>query len=134
MLLRVSRQTSAEAAGFDLTPDEARLLLQLAFAAIGRKRFVSAGRLLDVLEHFRPGDGALLSARAVALLSRRAFRACCEFLEHQATLAPLPPMAAVFYGIALHQCGEVFAARRQWLPVAAQTEDSAAARFAMTLL
>ena len=51
--MKVSPATSVDPA-FDLFPEEAQLLLRLAFVAIGRRRFVAADRILTALEAFRP--------------------------------------------------------------------------------
>jgi len=54
---------------FDLTADEARLLLSIALMAVGGNRFVSAAKILAVLERFRPDQASVASAKAVALIS-----------------------------------------------------------------
>lgn len=132
--LKVSQETSVEAT-FVLAPEEAQLLLRLAFMAIGRKRFSSADQILTALEAFRPGDEALIAARAVADISRKAFTDCRHRLE-EARLhrGCLPPMLALFYGIALGKSGEPETARQIWQTVARQTEALPAARFAQDLL
>ena len=53
---------------FDLKPDEARLLLDVAMMATGRNRFVSAAKILAALGRFRPGNPSLGAANAMLFI------------------------------------------------------------------
>ena len=63
---------------FDLTAEEARLLLKIAMMATGRNRFRSAARILAALERFRPDQVSVATAKAVALISAMAFAVATE--------------------------------------------------------
>lgn len=132
--MKVSPATSVDPA-FDLFPEEAQLLLRLAFVAIGRRRFVAADRILTALEAFRPDAEPLLVARVVTAMSQSAFAQSRVLLEAAAhRQGNLSPWLQVFYGIALEKTGEAAAARRCWQAVVAQGETPLAVRFAQDLL
>ena len=49
---------------FDLTGEEARLLLNVAMMATGQNRFRSAAKILAALERFRPEEASVAVANA----------------------------------------------------------------------
>lgn len=134
MHLKVSQEILDKGEVFELSSEEVRLLLRLAFVAMGRKRFVGAERLLELLECFRPNADALVAARAVFFIAQRDFRSCLSYLEHVRSGCKLFPMADLFRGVALQHLGERFAAQTIYAMVAEQIEDEVAARFAKDAL
>ena len=54
---------------FDIKPEEARLLLDVAMLATGRNRFKSAAKILAALERFRPGNPSLAAATIIVSLA-----------------------------------------------------------------
>ena len=50
---------------FDLTAEEARLLLNIALMAVGGNRFQSAAKILAVLERFRPDAPSVAPASSI---------------------------------------------------------------------
>ena len=58
---------------FDLAPEEARLLLDVALLATGRNRFHSAAKILAALERFRSeGKAVVIAADADRVVGIRA--------------------------------------------------------------
>lgn len=120
---------------FDLTAEEARLLLNIALMAVGGNRFQSAAKILAVLERFRPDAPSVAAAKAVALLSAGQFAACLDFLDGAARARfPGNPMLAAFKGLALLRLGRADEAEAPLRLAAAQTADPAAAQLAKGLL
>lgn len=120
---------------FDLTAEEARLLLNIALMAVGGNRFQSAAKILAVLERFRPDAPSVAAAKAVALLSAGQFAACLDFLDGAARgRFPGNPMLAAFKGLALLRLGRADEAEAPLRLAAAQTADPAAAQLAKGLL
>ena len=93
---------------FDLSADEARLLLNIALMAVGRNRFNSAARILAALERFRPSSPELAVSKAIALLSALKYAECLDFLEGNALRRfPDNPMLLAFKGMALIRLGRI---------------------------
>jgi Flp pilus assembly protein TadD len=120
---------------FDLTPEEARLLLNVAMMATGSNRFTSAAKILAALECFRPGDPSLAAANAMLFISMGDFQGAVDYLDREAL--PRHPAAAMlkaFKGMALLRMERVQEAREALCEAANQTEDLAAAQLAKDLL
>jgi predicted Zn-dependent protease len=120
---------------FDLKPEEARLLLDVAMMATGGNRFSSAVKILAALERFRPGNASLASARAVLLISMGDFQGAVDYIEREAL--PHNPGAAMlkaFRGMALLRMGRAAEARISLEEVANQSADPSAAQLAKDML
>ena len=120
---------------FDIAPEEARLLLNVALMATGSNRFGSAAKILAALELFRPGNPSLAAAKAVLLVSMGEFRRAVDYLDGEAL--PRNPDAAmlkVFKGMALMRMGRTDEALAPLKDAAGQTGDPAAAQMAKDLL
>ena len=120
---------------FDLKPEEARLLLDVAMMATGGHRFTSAEKILTALERFRPGNASLASARAVLLISMSDFQGAVDYIEREAL--PHNPDAAMlkaFKGMALLRMGRAAEARISLDEVANQSADPSAAQLAKDML
>ena len=120
---------------FDLAPEEARLLLNVALLATGRNRFQSAAKILAALERFRPGEPSLPAAYAILFISMRDFQGAVDYLDGDALPRfPGAPMLLAFKGMALLRMGLVSDAQAPLLAAANQTADTAAANLAKDLL
>ena len=121
---------------FDLTAEEARLLLNIALMAVGGNRFQSAAKILAVLERFRPDAPSVVAAKAVALLSAGHFAACLDFLEGETAPGRFPgnPMLSAFKGLALLRLERPAEAEAPLRLAAGQTVDPAAAQLAKGLM
>ena len=120
---------------FDLAPEEARLLLDVALLATGRNRFQSAAKILAALERFRPGEPSLPAAYAILFISMRDFQGAVDYLERTALPRfPGAPMLLAFKGMALLRMGQLSEAQAPLLAAANQTADPAAANLAKDLL
>ncbi len=88
---------------FDLEPQEARLLLDIALLAVGQNRFGSAETLLSALKAYRPHSESLVVAETVLLLSRGATEEALTFIEREQRVDRFPDsaMLATFKGMAL---------------------------------
>ncbi len=119
---------------FDLTAEEARLLLNVALMAIGRNRFKSAAKILAALERFRPDQASLAVAKAIALISALDFAAAVSFIDEEGLVRfPDSAMLQAFKGMALMRMGRSEDAREP-LEAAVRGTDPAAARLAADLL
>ena len=120
---------------FDLAPEEARLLLDVALLATGRNRFQSAARILAALERFRPEEPSLPAATAILFISMRDFKGAVDYLDRNALPRfPGAPMLLAFKGMALLRMGQLSEAQAPLLAAANQTADPAAANLAKDLL
>ena len=120
---------------FDLAPEEARLLLDVALLATGRNRFQSAAKILAALERFRPGEPSIPAANAVLFISMRDFQGAVDYLDRDALPRfPGALMLLAFKGMALLRMGLVSEAREPLLAATNQTADPAAANLAKDLL
>ena len=121
---------------FDLSADEARLLLNVALMAVGRNRFNSAARILAALERFRPDSPQLAVSKAIALLSALKYAECLDFIEGDALRRfPGNPMLRAFKGMALIRLGRAEDSREVLAKVCEEgAADAAAAQLAGDLL
>ena len=119
---------------FNLNPDEARLLLNVALMAIGGNRFRSAAKILAVLEKFRPNHPSVAVAKTVALMSAGEFEAAVAYVEGEALRKfPDSAMLRAFLGMALVHLGRMNEAKPVLLS-AAESKDAAAAKMAGDIL
>ena len=120
---------------FDLSPEEARLLLNVALLATGRNRFQSAAKILAALERFRPEEPSIPAASAILYISMRDFKGAVEYLDRNALPRfPGAPMLLAFKGMALLRMGRVAEAQEPLRAAANQAADPAAANLAKDLL
>jgi predicted Zn-dependent protease len=120
---------------FDLAPEEARLLLDVALLATGRNRFQSAAKILAALERFRPAEPSVPAATAILFISMRDFRGAVDYLDRNALPRfPGAPMLLAFKGMALLRMGLLSEAQAPLLAAANQAADPAAANLAKDLL
>ena len=119
----------------DISPEEARLLLDVALMATGSNRFGSAAKILAALELYRPGNPSLAAANAVLYISMGDFGRAVEYLDREAL--PRNPDAAMlkaFKGMALLRMGRKEEARAPLEEAAGQSDDPAAAQMAKDML
>ena len=120
---------------FNLGPDEARLLLNIALMAVGGNRFRSAAKLLAALEGFRPDAVALANAKAIALISALKFAEAVEYIDSVALVRfPDSAMLKAFKGMALLRQDRREDAEKPLREAASQTADPAAAKLAGDML
>lgn len=120
---------------FDLAPEEARLLLNVALLATGRNRFQSAAKILASLERFRPAESSVPAATAILFISMRDFQGAVDYLDREALPRfPGAPMLLAFKGMALLRMGQLSEAREPLSAAANQAADPAAAQLAKDLL
>lgn len=120
---------------FDLTGEEARLLLNVALMATGQNRFRSAAKILAALERFRPEEASVASANAILFISMLDFKGAVEYLDRDAIPRfPDSAMLKAFKGMALLRMDCRAEARGPLEEAARQTADPAAAQLAKDLL
>ncbi len=120
---------------FDLTPEEARLLLNVALMATGQNRFHSAAKILVALGRFRPKEASVAVANAVLFISMLDFQGAVDYLDNEAIPRfPDAAMLKAFKGMALLRMERVAEAREPLEEAARQTSDPAAAQLAKDLL
>ena len=120
---------------FDLTAEEARLLLNVALMATGGNRFQSAAKIFAVLERFRPEAPSVAAGKAIALISALKFEDCIGYLDEDALVRfPSNPMLLAFKGMALLRMDRRQDANEPLREAAGQTADPAAAQLARGLL
>ncbi len=121
---------------FDLEPQEARLLLDIALMATGQNRFDSAGAILSALKAYRPHSESLSVAEAILMLSRGATDDALDFIEREqrADRFPESAMLSAFKGMAYLKKDRPQEARLVLTEAAATTQDPAAAQLAQELL
>ena len=120
---------------FDLTPEEARLLLNVALMATGQNRFRSAAKILTALGAFRPEEASVASANAILFISMLDFQGAVDYLDHEAIPRfPDAAMLKAFKGMALIRMGRTAESRIPLEEAANQTADPAAAHVAKDLL
>ena len=120
---------------FDITPEEARLLLDVALMATGGNRFKSAEAILSALEEYRPGSEQLAVARMILAISRGDIEGALEFADRKALPEhPGSAMIKVFKGMALLRLGRTVEAADPINEAAAQTDDPAAAQLAKDMM
>ena len=119
---------------FDLTPEEARLLLKVALMATGRNRFVSAAKILAVLERFRPDQASVAVAKTLALISAQEFQVAVDYIDAEGLVRfPSSGMLQAFKGMALMRMNRMKEAREP-LEAATRSEDEVAVQLAADLL
>ena len=120
---------------FDLTPEEARLLLNVALMATGQNRFQSAAKIFAALGAFRPGEASVASANAVLFISMLDFQGAVDYLDREAIPRfPGAAMLKAFKGMALIRMGRTAESRIPLEEAANQTADPAAAQLAKDLM
>ena len=120
---------------FDITGEEARLLLNVALMATGQNRFHSAAKILATLERFRPGEASVAVANAILFISMLDFHGAVDYIDHIALERfPDSAMLKAFKGMALLRMGRGGEARGPLEEAANQTADPAAAQLAKDLL
>ena len=120
---------------FDLTGEEARLLLNIALMSTGQNRFQSAAKILAALERFRPGEVSLPVANAILQMSRQDFQGAVDYIDREALVRfPDSAMLQAFKGMALLRLERVSDAREPLEIAAKQNADPAAAQLAKDLL
>ena len=120
---------------FDLTSEEARLLLNVALMATGQNRFRSAAKILAALGRFRPQEASVASANAILFISMLDFQGAVDYLDKDAIPRfPDVAMLKAFKGMALLRMDRVAEARAPLEEAARQTADPAAAQLAKDLL
>ena len=120
---------------FDIAPEEARLLLDVAMLATGRNRFGSAAKILAALERFRPGNPSLAAANAMLFISMGDFQGAVDYLDREALRHnPDAAMLKAFKGMALIRMGRAVEARIPLDEAAKQSADPAAAQLAKDML
>ena len=120
---------------FDLSSEEARLLLNVALMATGQNRFQTAAKILAALERFRPQEKAVPEAYAILFISMQDFQGAVEYLDREAMPRfPDAAMLKAFKGMALLRMGRTAEARVPLEEAANQSADPAAAQLAKDLL
>ena len=120
---------------FDIAPEEARLLLNVAMMATGGNRFVSAAKILAALGRFRLGDPSLAAANAMLFMSMGDFQGAVDYIDREALpQSPDAAMLKAFKGMALLRMGRVEEARAPLEEAAGQSADPSAAKMAKDLL
>lgn len=119
---------------FDLSAEEARLLLNIALMATGANRFQSAAKLFATLERFRPDAPSVAVGKAIALISALQFAPCVEYIDREGLVKfPDNAMLLAFKGMALIRMNRPDAARPV-LERAAGGRDAEAVQLARGLL
>ena len=120
---------------FDLKPDEARLLLNVALMAVGGNRFRSAAKILAALEEFRPNHPSVAVAKTVALMSAGDFESAVGYVDGEALRKfPGSAMLKAFKGMALIRMGRKTEALPVLREAARSSDDPVAAKMAEDLL
>ena len=120
---------------FDLSSEEARLLLNVALMATGQNRFRTAAKILAALGRFRPGEASVAVANAVLLVSMLDFRGAIDYIDQEALPRfPESAMLRAFKGMALIRLNRKEEAAVPLGEAAGQTADPAAAQLARDLM
>ena len=120
---------------FDLSSEEARLLLNVALMATGQNRFQTAAKILAALERFRPQEKAVPEAYAILFISMQDFQGAVDYIDRDALPRfPDSAMLKAFKGMALLRMSRTAEARGPLEEAANQTADPAAAQLAKDLL
>ena len=120
---------------FDLAPEEARLLLNVALLATGRNRFQSAAKILAALERFRPGEASIAVANAILRISMLDFKGAVDYIDREGLPRfPHSAMLKAFKGMALLRMNRNAEARVPLEEAASDASDSAAAQLAKDLM
>ena len=120
---------------FDLSSEEAKLLLNVALMATGQNRFRSATKILAALERFRPEEASVAVANAILFISMLDFGGAIDYIDRIALPKfPSSAMLLAFKGMALIRLGRNQEAALPLSVAAEQTADPAAAQLAKDLL
>jgi len=120
---------------FDLSSDEARLLLNIALMATGQNRFRSAAKILAALGRFRPDEASVAVANAILFISMMDFKGAVDYIDREALPRfPSSAMLKAFKGMALVRMNRTAEARIPLEEAASDTADPAAAQLAKDLL
>jgi len=120
---------------FDLTPEEARLLLNVALMATGQNRFRSAAKILAALDRFRPGEASVASANAVLFISMMDFAGAVDYIDRVGLVRfPHSAMLKAFKGMALLRMNRRDEAMVPLSEAASDDSDPAAAQLAKDLM
>ena len=120
---------------FDLSSEEARLLLNVALMATGQNRFQTATKILGTLERFRPQEQAIPEAYAILFISMQDFQDAVDYIDRDALPRfPDSAMLKAFKGMALLRMSRTAEARGPLEEAANQTADPAAAQLAKDML
>lgn len=120
---------------FDLVPEEARLLLDIAMMAVGAGRFKSAESILSALESYRPNSEQLDTARMILAISKGEFEGAVAYADTQALVRhPESAMVKAFKAMALVRMGRIEEARLPIKEAAEQTIDPVASQLAKDML
>ena len=120
---------------FDLTGEEARLLLNVALMATGQNRFQSAAKILAALGAFRPEEASVASANALLFISMLDFQGAVDYIDREALVRfPESAMLKAFKGMALLRMDRPSEARIPLEEAAKQSVDLAAAQLAKDLM
>ena len=120
---------------FDLTSEEARLLLNVALMATGQNRFQSAAKILAALGRFRPEEASVAVANAILFISMQDFKGAVDYIDREALPKfPSSAMLKAFKGMALLRMDRVSDARLPLEEAARDVADPAAAQLAKDLL
>jgi len=120
---------------FDISGEEARLLLNVALMATGQNRFHSAAKILTALERFRPGEASVAVANAILFISMLDFKGAVDYIDRNALVRfPDSAMLKAFKGMALLRMERPAEARGPLEEAANQSADQAAAQLAKDLL
>lgn len=120
---------------FDLTAEEARLLLNVALMATGQNRFRSAAKILAALGRFRPEEASVASANAILFISMQDFQGAVDYLDREALVRfPRSAMLKAFKGMALLRMNRRNEAMVPLAEAASDDADPAAAQLAKDLM
>ena len=120
---------------FDITGEEARLLLNVALMATGQNRFRTAAKILAALGRFRPEEASVASANAILFISMLDFQGAVDYLDREAIPRfPDSAMLKAFKGLALLRMERPSEARIPLEEAANQSADPAAAQLAKDLM
>ena len=120
---------------FDLTSEEARLLLNVALMATGQNRFRSAAKILAALGRFRPEEASVAVANAILFISMLDFKGAIDYIDGEALVKfPSSAMLKAFKGMALLRMNRAAEAREPLEEAASDVSDPAAAQLARDLL
>ena len=120
---------------FDISSEEARLLLNVALMATGQNRFQSAERILSALERFRPEEASVAVAYAILFISMMDFKGAVDYIDREALPRfPSSAMLKAFKGMALIRMNRNAEARGSLEEAASDTADPAAAQLAKDLM
>ena len=120
---------------FDLSGEEARLLLNVALMATGQNRFQSAAKILAALGRFRPEEASVAAANAILFISMLDFQGAVDYIDRDALPRfPDSAMLKAFKGMALVRMDRPAEARIPLEEAANQSADPAAAQLAKDLM